>query len=687
MFDKFNNTLTIITGSFGEAAQEMAILLDLSKRFGINFEAAAIPFTKFMAAAQGMMSLDSARKVFEAFAAASSSLQLNYQEIQGIFLAVQQIASKGVVSMEELRLQLAERIPGAMTLAAKAWGVTYAEFERLVTARLVPAGSFLIEFSKVLTDRFGRAAVQASMLAANAFNRLKTNLLEFVGVLARSGFMDSLSRLFDVMSSWLHGNRSLAQTIGSWLADLTNSITAFVSNTSASDVYDLVMTIVEAFKMLTQVLNPMSWFRMIGDIFANSDNKIMQMVGSIAKAIGSVFKDTLDAAFQVAFDHITGKFEALNAKRASRALTIDIAGSNQSQGQTAEELWDSDLIDRISQNIISASEIAVKRRDARSRSYLDELRDANLAIEKQYDLLTRVGVTLEEQQAAADGLRTVHEAQADIIDKVVKLNQRLIPDLRTNTDKIADFRAYLEDLASFGDMFIDKANIDLYVELFAESIGEMGSASKRFLKDLKAGFESWGETVADTFARITVTGEGSWRDIRIAFQTELVKMLSYRFIFEQLFSTISGAIPTTSGRATRTGSGGPVLNPHITEIAGSGMAFNNGQKMQFATGGVINGRITFPMVEAGERGPEAILPLKRNSSGNLGVSAEGAAQTEVRVYDMRGAGDPPVEVRETSDGGRRQIEVMIKSAISNAIENGSLDRTMARTYGLNRRPR
>lgn len=65
----------------------------------------------------------------------------------------------------------------------------------------------------------------------------------------------------------------------------------------------------------------------------------------------------------------------------------------------------------------------------------------------------------------------------------------------------------------------------------------------------------------------------------------------------------------------------------------------------FANGGVVGGPTVFPMRDGrtglmGEAGPEAIMPLRRTSSGRLGVEVAGGA----------GGGSTQVNVTVNADG-------------------------------------
>ncbi|WP_051657300.1 transglycosylase SLT domain-containing protein [Acidiphilium angustum] len=61
----------------------------------------------------------------------------------------------------------------------------------------------------------------------------------------------------------------------------------------------------------------------------------------------------------------------------------------------------------------------------------------------------------------------------------------------------------------------------------------------------------------------------------------------------------------------------------ISGLFANGGAFSEGKLMPYANGGIIDQPTKVPMAMMGEAGPEAILPLHRNSSGQLGVRMHG----------------------------------------------------------------
>lgn len=111
----------------------------------------------------------------------------------------------------------------------------------------------------------------------------------------------------------------------------------------------------------------------------------------------------------------------------------------------------------------------------------------------------------------------------------------------------------------------------------------------------------------------------------------------------------------------------------------------------FAKGGtftnsIVNSPTLFKFAQGtglmGEAGPEAIMPLKRDSSGNLGVRGAGGANVDVVVNNYSNA---EATTKETKDSrGNRRIEVVIGEAASGemARPGSSTQGAMRSTYGL-----
>lgn len=103
----------------------------------------------------------------------------------------------------------------------------------------------------------------------------------------------------------------------------------------------------------------------------------------------------------------------------------------------------------------------------------------------------------------------------------------------------------------------------------------------------------------------------------------------------------------------------------------NGNAFANGRVLPFAQGGVVSSPTMFPMAGnrtgiMGEKGAEAIMPLKRAPNGQLGVQAQTAPAT-VNIYNQS---DSRIETVQRPDG---ETDVFIRR-VNNALRN---ERTQA----------
>ncbi|HWV83781.1 MAG TPA: phage tail tape measure protein [Hyphomicrobiaceae bacterium] len=107
--------------------------------------------------------------------------------------------------------------------------------------------------------------------------------------------------------------------------------------------------------------------------------------------------------------------------------------------------------------------------------------------------------------------------------------------------------------------------------------------------------------------------------------------------------------------------------------SGMGLGFAKGGVLQqgtpipFAKGGVIASPVAFPLAGgrtglAGERGPEAIMPLTRTADGRLGVATAGSAASSITIN----IATPDVESFARSE---TQIAALVARALGRAERN------------------
>lgn len=102
----------------------------------------------------------------------------------------------------------------------------------------------------------------------------------------------------------------------------------------------------------------------------------------------------------------------------------------------------------------------------------------------------------------------------------------------------------------------------------------------------------------------------------------------------------------------------------IGRFFADGAPFQNGRVIPFARGGVVQSPATFPMSGnrtglMGEKGVEAIMPLKRTPSGQLGVQAQ-VQQPSINIYNQSGAN---IETVQRPDGDTDIFIKRVNSAL------------------------
>ncbi|WP_303237533.1 tape measure protein, partial [uncultured Bilophila sp.] len=177
--DRLNKAYATITGSSSAAQNQLDYMYDVTQRLGLQFQGTAEAAKGFFAAGKDSALKDHLNGIFESVSMAGSALALSKDQMDGVFLALGQMISKGKVQAEELRGQLGERLPGAFDAAARAMGVTTAKLDDMLKKGQVTAEEMLPKLTKVLHDDFAIAAAEASQGLQAQLNRLSTEWTRF----------------------------------------------------------------------------------------------------------------------------------------------------------------------------------------------------------------------------------------------------------------------------------------------------------------------------------------------------------------------------------------------------------------------------------------------------------------------------------------------------------------------------
>lgn len=144
---EFENLKVTINTALGRSSEQyLEKLYDQVYELGISFMSATAGYKQFAGALTGTSLQGISEQLFSIIQKVSAVNSLTESETQGVSTALSQMASKGIVSMEELRQQLSERLPGAMQIAARSMNMSLSEFDKAVSSGSIMSEDFLPKF-------------------------------------------------------------------------------------------------------------------------------------------------------------------------------------------------------------------------------------------------------------------------------------------------------------------------------------------------------------------------------------------------------------------------------------------------------------------------------------------------------------------------------------------------------------
>jgi phage-related minor tail protein len=294
------------------------------------------------------------------------------------------------------------------------------------------------------------------------------------------------------------------------------------------------------------------------------------------------------------------------------------------------------------------------------------------AIKRQYDdiqaqLEAEKQIAENEKKAAAD-----LQAKIDSYDKVG-----------------AAARRYAESLAEIDDLFLSgKVGVEEYDRMLAQLANTQGDVadSANKMKDASDGTGQVLTALQTAATNLFDQGFKNGKQVLEAFVKQLANIVFQIAVVEPMIKKLRDAMGGLSS-----GGGGGGFGGLLGSLLG-GIKFAHGAQFAFAPGlaaysnSIVTRPTVFPFAQGGqfglmgERGAEAIMPLKRDARGDLGV---GGAPITVNISN-----NAPVDVNvneRTTPTGDRQLDIIIEQKMNRAIANGRLDTTMRSAFGVTRR--
>ncbi|WP_299843161.1 phage tail tape measure protein [uncultured Roseovarius sp.] len=211
--------------------------------------------------------------------------------------------------------------------------------------------------------------------------------------------------------------------------------------------------------------------------------------------------------------------------------------------------------------------------------------------------------------------------------------------------------------------------LDLQIDQLDQSLGQattMAAAFNTELERVKTTFSGAGQDVK-------ALDTGISRGLRSAIKGAVLDGDSLSDSLHTLANSMVNSAFNSAVRPVADHVGG-LVSQGIGNLMGglfpfaNGASFSQGRVQPFASGGVVDGPVTFPMRGGtglmGEAGPEAIMPLSRGADGKLGVRGAGGGGNVSVVMNIK---TPDVQ-------GFRRSQAQIADQMGRVIGRGGRNR-------------
>jgi tape measure domain-containing protein len=297
-FNKIETTLAALTGTTEAAAIEFQFLADEADRLGFVTTDLALNYARLTASTKGtILQGQATRDIFSAISEQARLLQLSTQDTGFAIRAITQIISKGVVTMEEMRRQLGDNLPGAFSKAAKSMGLTTSEFIELIESGNLLADEFIPKFAKFLTEDAAPGLDKVTTSLAANIERMKNSFQLFLKAIGDTGALGAFNTALGISINLLKLATEFIKGGG-----IQKALTA-LANKFRFQVTLLIDIKNSFFDLLTTINDNVPILGILSKTFDAVALAMSIALAQVQAMIGSL--KILGAAFKLAFDFIT----------------------------------------------------------------------------------------------------------------------------------------------------------------------------------------------------------------------------------------------------------------------------------------------------------------------------------------------------------------------------------------------
>lgn len=298
------------TAIFGADTQQARMFAaSFSHQIGQNYTDTMKQYSNFAAGAQPTLGFQGTQEFYKNAAMFARIRGATDEDLKGIMVAFQQMASKGKIQAEELRGQLGDRLAGAVQLFADAIGKTPQELDKLMKDGKLLAQDVLPKVSERMAELVKQAGGMnaVSKQTATSMGQAKA-MWDNTLVALFNNSSDGISQLSNSVAMFLQGSMGTTEALGLVIGNLLKG---------AGNLLDFVTDFM--YRVSGLYYYARAWYKDLD----NSQQKLVKSAGEFLGTVTMIGAAVATVAKMAKL--ITGFFDTAIVRKILQRLGIEVA--------------------------------------------------------------------------------------------------------------------------------------------------------------------------------------------------------------------------------------------------------------------------------------------------------------------------------------------------------------------------